>query len=223
MDIDGPTEVATIRDEVTAQWGGGIDLKTYTIQSKFLKGTGQRPPGLVPDSYESDDSDTDKRLSNRRTSTAAKHSTKESEDSTSENDGSGSEADNRLGDPGGPIEAADPEGKGPASEAAKAAKTGPKKGRKRRNRRGKKKSVPLIERSDEEEDNADVAMVVRVPQLSLSYLPPADSSRRLASSIDQMAVMKKKDRPPGGSTRGARTLTATRRYVYYVSILFPTF
>jgi hypothetical protein len=198
MDIDDPTEVATIRDEVTAQWGGGMDLKTYTIQSKFLKGTGQRPPGLVPDGYESDDS-------------------------TGENDGSGSEADNRLGDPGGPIEAADPEGKGPAPEAAKAAKTGPKKGRKRRNRRGKKKSVPLIERSDEEEDNADVAMVVRVPQLSLSYLPPADSSRRLASSIDQMAVMKKKDRPPGGSTRGARTLMATRRYVYYVSILFPTF
>jgi len=162
MDIDDPTEVATIRDEVTAQWGGGMDLETYTVQSKFLKCAGQRPPGLVPDGYESDDSDTDKRLSNRRTSAVAKHSTEESEDGTGEDDGSGS-----PGEPGGPIEAADPEGKGPAPEAAKAAKTGPKRGRKRRNRRGKKKSVPLIESSDggdEGEDDADdVAMVVRVP------------------------------------------------------------
>jgi hypothetical protein len=123
----------------------------------------------VPDGYESNNSDTDKRLSNRRTSTAAKHSTKEGEDSTSENDGSGSEADNQPGTnpgkPGGPIEATDPEGKGLAPEAAKVAKTGPKKERKRRNQRGKKKSVPLIKRSDggdEEEDNTDVAMVMRV-------------------------------------------------------------
>jgi hypothetical protein len=172
MDINDPTEVATICDEVTAQWGGGMDLKTYTVQSKFLKGTGQRPPGLVPNSYESDNSNTNKRLSNKRMSTMAKHSTKESEDSTNgstgENDGSGSEANNQPGtnpgEPGGPIESADPEGKGLAPEAAKVAKMGPKKGRKRRNWQGKKKSVPLIVHSDgsDEEDNADVDTVVRV-------------------------------------------------------------
>jgi hypothetical protein len=35
MDIDDPTEVATIRDEVTAQWGGGMDLKTYKRDNKI--------------------------------------------------------------------------------------------------------------------------------------------------------------------------------------------
>jgi len=188
MDIDDPTEVATIRDEVTAQWGGGMDLKMYTVQSKFLKGTGQRPHGLVPDGYESDNSNTDKRLSNRRMSTVAKHSTKESEDSTNgstgENDGSGSEADNQPGTnpggPGGPIEAANPEGKGLAPKAAKVAKTGPKKGWKRRNQQGKRKLVPLIVHSDggdEEEDNTNVDMVVHVcTTLLLFYLPPTNRS-----------------------------------------------
>ncbi|KIM74589.1 hypothetical protein PILCRDRAFT_92537 [Piloderma croceum F 1598] len=160
MDIDDPTEVATIRDEVMAQWGGGMDLKMYKAHSNFLKGTGQRPPGQVPDGYESesDDSDTDKRLRNRRMGTVAEDSTN---GSASEHEGSGSEADNQPGtnpgEPGEPIEEADPEDKDPVPEAAKVAKTGPKKGRKK-NRRGKKKSVRLIIHSDhgDEEDNADV-------------------------------------------------------------------
>jgi hypothetical protein len=55
MDIDDPTEVAAIRDEVTAQWGGIMDLETKRHR-KSLKGTGERPPGPAPDGYVSGDS-----------------------------------------------------------------------------------------------------------------------------------------------------------------------